>query len=97
MRDTDRQTLEASPTASWPADIVKLCVDFTKQNPMQSTRIGPAILMGVMALFLLVASLMLIGDWSVASVTSVAVVSAILGVVLRHAANFASLDLNVLA
>ena len=48
--------------------------------------------MGVMALFLLVASPMLIGDWSVARVTSDAVVSAILGVV----ANLASLDLKVL-
>jgi hypothetical protein len=90
--DPEKQTLGASPSDSWPAEIVKLCRDFAKRNPMRRSKLLPGIIAAFVTVLLLVAWLVLIGSESVVQITVLAIIAATLGVVLRHAANHKSID-----
>jgi hypothetical protein len=91
--DEDKRILmQSAPVPdSWAASLVKLCTDFAKRNPMRRNRLFPGIVAGVAAVLLVVAWLLLIAvepSPPVVWVSVLSIVGALLGVVLRHAANF---------
>ena len=98
--DGDKRILMQSVPVpdNWPASLVTLCSDFAKRNPMRRNRLAPGIIATFTAVLLVAAWLLLIAfepSPPVVWVSVLSIVGTLLGVLLRQAANFKSIDANV--